>query len=132
MALDSKGLPWDARIHASTKGTNADGAWKRRKNTPDEVTAAVEAELRALMGIVPAKPLPAGAVAVPAGETPKTFAQLMGWVTQEVARGTLTQAEVASVVQPIGLASVVGLNMRPDLIPQVLGELEALIAGKAA
>lgn len=48
-AVDSVGLPWDERIHAKSKETNADGKWKRRRKTPDEVVTAVEAELRARM-----------------------------------------------------------------------------------
>lgn len=46
--LDSKGLPWDERIHASTKTTVADGSWKKKKGINDPaLIARVEAELRA-------------------------------------------------------------------------------------
>lgn len=44
--LDSAGVPWDERIHASTKTTNKDGTWTRRRNTPDAVFDAVMAELK--------------------------------------------------------------------------------------
>lgn len=44
---DSAGLPWDERIHASSRATIADGTWRRRKNTPDATYDAVMAELRA-------------------------------------------------------------------------------------
>jgi hypothetical protein len=43
---DSDGIPWDERIHASTKSTNKDGTWTRRRNTPDATFDAVMAELR--------------------------------------------------------------------------------------
>lgn len=43
--VDSNGLPWDERIHASTKTTTADGAWKKKRGVDDETRAAVEAEL---------------------------------------------------------------------------------------
>lgn len=59
--FDSSGLPWDERIHAGTKGINADGTWKRRRNTSDDVFDAVTAELRALV----AGSTPAAAVATP-------------------------------------------------------------------
>lgn len=53
-AFDSAGLPWDARIHSSTKELNGDGTWRKRrksKGQPDDATiAAVEAELRAQRG----------------------------------------------------------------------------------
>lgn len=133
--LDSRGLPWDARIHASTKGKNADGGWKKRKNLEPAVQTAVEAELRRLMGI-PIAPaalrLPAGAESVEAGSTPTTFPQLMGWITRLVADKKLTQADVTGIVQPIGMASVVGLNNRPDLIPQVHAEIVAKVAANEA
>lgn len=48
-ALDAKGLPWDERIHSSSKALNADGTWRARRNMTDEQKAAVagiEAELR--------------------------------------------------------------------------------------
>lgn len=44
---DSEGLPWDARIHAKSKGTNQNGTWKRGRNVPDATWDAVRAELRA-------------------------------------------------------------------------------------
>lgn len=44
--FDKDGLPWDERIHSSSKATNADGRWKRRKNVPDSEYDAVVSELR--------------------------------------------------------------------------------------
>lgn len=46
-ARDSAGIPWDERIHTSTKTTTANGQWTRRRNTPDATFDAVMAELRA-------------------------------------------------------------------------------------
>jgi hypothetical protein len=48
--LDKNGLPWDARIHASSKAINADGSWRAKKMVDAAVVATVEAELRATMG----------------------------------------------------------------------------------
>ena len=62
--LDTRGLPWDGRIHASTKVFVADGSWRQKRGTPPELVAQVEAELRQVMGI-PA-PAPAAPPAVPA------------------------------------------------------------------
>lgn len=56
-ATDSTGMPWDARIHASTKGTNEDGTWRKKRKVDPALVAAVEAELR---GAAPAPaPIPA-------------------------------------------------------------------------
>lgn len=45
-ALDVRGLPWDERIHASTKAKLASGAWRSRRGVSDELVKQVEAELR--------------------------------------------------------------------------------------
>lgn len=54
--LDSDGLPWDARIHASSKDRNADDTWRARRKPSDmdagqwaEFQGQVRTELRALM-----------------------------------------------------------------------------------
>jgi hypothetical protein len=44
--LDSKGLPWDERIHASTKAINKDGSWKAKRGVQPVTVTEVEAELR--------------------------------------------------------------------------------------
>jgi len=43
--LDSKGLPWDARIHSETKAKNKDGSWRGRRGVDDATINAVTAEL---------------------------------------------------------------------------------------
>jgi hypothetical protein len=153
--LDSRGLPWDPRIHASTKNRNAvGGEWKRKKNVDPAAVEFVEAELRALMA-VPAVPAPSAQPGTTAGATPTppsapgvsappavpmppapptapvaptTFPALMAWVAKMVSDKKLTQADVVAIVQPVGLSSVVGLNNRPDLIPQVYAALSARAA----
>lgn len=47
---DSKGMPWDGRIHASSKNKVADGTWRYKRGCDDAVIAQIEAELRATMG----------------------------------------------------------------------------------
>lgn len=49
--LDSEGLPWDKRIHASTKTKIASGVWKLARGVEPNIVEAVKAELRALMDI---------------------------------------------------------------------------------
>lgn len=43
---DSSGLPWDERIHSSSKDKIANGTWRKRRNVPDETFHSVTAELR--------------------------------------------------------------------------------------
>lgn len=49
-AVDSEGIPWDARIHSETRKTNADGTWRYRRNLDAAVKQAVYAELKAAAG----------------------------------------------------------------------------------
>lgn len=44
--LDSNGLPWDERIHTSTKTQNKDGSWKYKRGLDDAEKMAVENELK--------------------------------------------------------------------------------------
>ena len=52
VTVDADGLPWDGRIHASTKGCNQDGRWKAKRNVDPALVAQVTAELRAAMGVI--------------------------------------------------------------------------------
>ena len=45
--VDSKGTPWDARIHSESKATVADGTWRKRRGVSDELFNEVMAELTA-------------------------------------------------------------------------------------
>ena len=50
--LDSEGLPWDARIHSSSKAKLAKtGAWKLARGCPPELAVTVLAELKAAMAL---------------------------------------------------------------------------------
>lgn len=60
--LDKTGIPWDERIHASTRTKTADGCWKKKRNIDDATVATVEGELKALMAIPAPAPSPTPAV----------------------------------------------------------------------
>lgn len=49
--LDSQGLPWDSRIHASTKTFIADGSWKLRRGVDPSEVEKVKAQLKELMAV---------------------------------------------------------------------------------
>lgn len=73
-SVDNTGLPWDERIHSSTKAINADGTWKKRRGVTPPIVAKVEAELRG--GVVhmgaaaPQVPPPPPAAATDAAQVP--------------------------------------------------------------
>jgi hypothetical protein len=60
--LDAEGLPWDARIHSSTKTKTAKGLWTAVRNGPKGAElAAIKAQLRG----APQQPVPMPAVSEP-------------------------------------------------------------------
>ena len=98
VTTDGNGLPWDARIHSSSRAVNADGGWKKKKGVGDVEVARVTAELRAsgpAPVVAPFTPLAAAAPApqtaapapqtaaapAPAGELITEFAPLCKWIT---------------------------------------------------
>ena len=147
--LDSKGLPWDERIHASTKSKLASGEWKNKRGVPPERVTSVEAELRASLGAAPAPlavaaaPLPPVAPiattlapAVPVGASspittplppvapavsadPVDFTQLMPRVSAAVAGGVLPPTALNEACVANGLPSIVGLQQNPAYVPLV-------------
>lgn len=98
---DADNLPHDPRIHAGTKGKNADGRWKRKKAVSDDLVAQVTGELKALPGFVePTKataPAPAKAPASPAGAPSAAAAP-----APAPAPTPQSQAEAAALADPTG------------------------------
>lgn len=47
IGLDSRNIPWDERVHASTKEINKDGTWRSRRNVNKDVVKQIETELKA-------------------------------------------------------------------------------------
>lgn len=45
--VDSEGLPWDSRIHASSKNKVTNGTWRTRRNVDENLVYQVKQELRA-------------------------------------------------------------------------------------
>jgi len=141
VVVDKKGLPWDQRIHAGNKSTNKDGTWRAKRDTPAELVAQVEAELRALMAIpappasaapfVPPPPPPstASTVPVPAGSGVNpaqpsapvaTFGELMTYLTPLMTPpGKLTMEHMMQILADQGIPGLPQLMQRPDLIATV-------------
>lgn len=64
--LDSNGLPWDERIHSSSKKRGQDGTWNKRRGGPKGAElAAIEAELRAALQQQPGDPAAANGAPMP-------------------------------------------------------------------
>lgn len=133
--LDSKGLPWDERIHSSGKTRVKGDVWRVKGGVPPERVAQVEAELRAAMGnALPAAPTvttqaPAMAVGassptITASLDPATFEQLMPRITAAVVGGLLPATAVGEACTINGLPSVVALQQNPQFVPLVWASLK--------
>ena len=133
VTLDKNGLPWDARIHASSKAINADGTWRAKKMVEPSVVAAVTAELRATMGAPAAAvhatghvdhspetrvPLPA-APAAPAAPAVNPLQAFLKEATGLINTKRATSADMMAAANSVGLPSVGALTQRPDLIDAV-------------
>ena len=110
---DTDGLPWDARIHAGTRGRNTDGRWKARKGLNDPaMVARVKAELLGVAGSVPVPPsLPP---AVNGAAVPHDFPSLCVAMTPLKA----TQEQINEALRCVGAESLPMLGIsQPAKIP---------------
>lgn len=146
LEVDVDGLPWDARIHASSKdgpGKNADGRWRQRRGLNDPaLKARVEAELRQAMAAgIPAAPIPQPPVTQPpapplppvvaAPAQTENFATIMVKVSQAKTAGKLTDETYLQILQQFQLSAPGQLLTRPDLIPHVGTMVDQVIAAAA-
>lgn len=139
--LDKEGLPWDVRIHSSSRATIKDGTWKLKRGLESDYVEEVKAELKKVMNI-PAEPAattpppPAvnafsvatvnklveagnGGSAIPAppaaSEGITTLAQLMKAITTNKLDGQF----VKDVLAQFDIPGLPVLGARQDLIPTV-------------
>ncbi len=120
--LDSKGLPWDSRIHARTKTKNKDGSWKGLRGVGPKMLDKVEDELKTIQEIpvIPSIPLPPEA-------PPKDFAAFMTLVTTNITNKKIEKVDVNKVLSHFKIPSIPVVATRPDLIPAIIMALEELI-----
>lgn len=113
--LDTKGLPWDARIHAGSKAKIANGEWRLKRGVDAELLKKVEAELKSTQAAptLPGPPIP------PAVDGVMTFASLVTKLPPMMAAGTITQEQIDVACQSFGVPNIPALAARPDLVPAV-------------
>lgn len=78
--LDAEGIPWDKRIHSSSRAKVKNGSWKIARGVTDEQAAPIKAELRARVAgqrgiatpaqLVPPSYTPPALVEVPVVQAP--------------------------------------------------------------
>ena len=111
--LDNRGMPWDKRIHASSKNRVANGNWRNKRGVDDALLAQVEAEIQELSAPVE--------VAVTPIDCPVTRAPLTNPVT-----GSPAQPIVAPVapVEPVKQNTAPGANVYVNQ-PPIVGQKPA-------
>jgi len=153
--VDSKGMPWDERIHSSSRAKVAGGTWKYKRGVSEEEVKRVENELHNPSleelftapvpgsGIVP--PPPVGGIAALSGATGpvtnvgmatsepdlrKEFAQLMIRVAQAKHDGKITAEEVTAALAAHAVPSLPMLSTKLDLVPSVAAAIDEIIASR--
>ena len=134
--VDTAGLPWDVRIHASSKALLKDGTWRQKRDTNPAVLAQVEAELRKVMAL-PTPPVPANSVfaagAAAAGlpapvlVEPTSFQELMLWLTPHMPH-KITPDLLNATLAANGIPSLAGLIQRSDLVQAIVAQLKPHLA----
>ena len=110
---DTAGLPWDARIHAASKATIADGTWRMRRNVDEAEVTQIEAEMRAVLNVAPAAPAP----------TPTTNAPTLDWklflnvMTKHITEKRITTQQISEICRSLDLRHPGDLQIRPDQFP---------------
>lgn len=139
--IDENGLPWDNRIHSGKTDKRSKlaktGAWKYKKNTPDELIAQVEAELKAAMGAAatitakanPTDPTPQfPTTGVVQDDPPVAPVSAIDVVTKamDLQGKGVPEAEVLACFTAVGLPTVMNIQVRSDLAPQVMASLNQI------
>lgn len=128
--VDKRGVPWDERIHASSKALNKDGTWRYRRNLDEAIRKSVEEEL--LLSIPPTMqrtapiPVPTG-VADPAPQsTGPTFEQIVAQLSDKLNSGAIAPEAIPGFAAKCGVASVPELRDNPDALAAAARELALL------
>lgn len=106
--LDSKGMPYDLRIHAATRSTVRDGSWKYKRGVDETLIAQVEAQNKAMMAgsiptstqpVIPAAPVSPFPVEQPVMQ-PVPVAPIQPAVVQPITPVATQVAQTVETVQP--------------------------------
>lgn len=123
--IDAAGMPWDSRIHASTKTKTVKGVWKGKKGLNDAaLVKRVEAELLATMALppggTPQATAPAPVFQQPqAAAAPVTLPPIAAPATAAVASNTATASAPTASLPPLPPLAI------PQAAPTTVAELMA-------
>lgn len=126
---DADGLPWDERIHSSSKARNADGRWKAKRGVPADVVERVRAELRGgagqttgpVTGSAPV-PAPAASQAPFTSQGPATTATGPSFDEVKVRAASCARVLGVNAGKITQLLSRFGVDRLSSLAPEFYGE----------
>lgn len=127
--LDSRGFPWDKRIHSSGQSKISDGSWKYLRGVPKDVIAKVEKELKPDTDTPPPPPPPSiEAVYGVDPSPPMSFVEFCQ-ALQKAKRST-QDPDVRNAVLKYGIASpgllaIAANNDKITLVARDLGLIDA-------
>lgn len=138
--LDAEGMPWDERIHASTKTKTAVGLWTKKKGVDDMTKAAVTKELRELypapQAAAPVAPAPAPvapAIAMPtmaAPMAPTPYQELCAWLATNTGDGKVLSSQWVTDTFNASSTTLAALaTADATLLKQWLDAFKAVLAG---
>lgn len=114
---DTAGIPWDKRIHASTRIKNDDGTWRKKRGVSAALIKKVEAEIVSVFA-VPNPPAnvtlvapapPATAIVPPPVEIIDTPVKLQQYISRVTAEELITYSDVVDALKEFGLNSTAEL-----------------------
>lgn len=152
--LDKNGMPWDERIHSSSKAKNEDATWRYKRGVDAATKTRIENEIKATLAATgapvtgaaaPAAPAVAAAVpvpgvpappavpgapalpAIPAAPVNPAYTAFVDYVTanMQAAGGRLTDDWVKQVLTHYGIAD--GSLQNLALRPDLIPTIEAYI-----
>lgn len=124
--LDKNGIPWDERIHSSSRAKIADGSWKLKRGVDANLATEVKAELGGLTPVAtPPVPVPV-APAAPDGKA--AFVALVTKASRAIAEKKITPEQMAAICATVGIPNVMALSAKLDLVPAVDLHIDALLS----
>lgn len=154
--LDSKGYPWDGRIHASNRAKKIDGSWKNKRGVEANLVVACEAQNKAgnalMTAAVPTIPVVSAPVVVaaslapavpPAPTAPPPPPPTVGSVAPAAAvpaaidfRGLMQKIQAATASQKLSTdqvnAALAGVGLKPEEMAQLINNAPLIASVNAA
>lgn len=120
--VDVIGVPWDYRIHSSSKNKTADGKWKMKRNISEKTAEKINENNKTALA---APKLDAPVVPPPPVQI-DLFPKFMTIITEAISRGKTNHLAINKMLQNYGIPDVISVNLRQDLIPVLITEIEKL------